>query len=345
MFRNNFNNLSSQINSSMTITTLNYIKEILTQQRENYINLLNENRRMTEIIDTFIYQREIPTTSRNPQQSMRTNLFPMNDNVLSNEEILRYTTAHRYSEIQEPLNARCYLSGTTFRHDDWVCKLPCGHLFDGPSICYHLTHVNSSCPMCNQNILQTTNTTNTTFPQRQNTDTPRLRRTRNRNNVANSFNDYFSNEFVDLFTAILSTTIPVTQSNLLTEREIENAIEQIRYGDIESPISERCPISYIEFENDTNVSRIKHCQHIFDLNSLSEWLTRHNTCPVCRYDLKTYNINDNQSRNDDVPRNNEETKTNDASSRLNNFRNLYDASGNLIYNRNGRYSTYYYFTT
>lgn len=93
MFRNNFNNSSSQINSSMAIGTLNYIKGILTQQRENYINLLNENRRMTETIDNFIYECEIQTIPRNPQQTMRTNLFS-NNVVLSNEEILRYTTAH-----------------------------------------------------------------------------------------------------------------------------------------------------------------------------------------------------------------------------------------------------------
>lgn len=334
MFRNNFNNSSSQINSPMTISTLNYIKGMLTQQRENYINLLNENRRMSEIIDNFIYEYETQTTPINSQQTMRTNLFS-NNITLSNEEILRYTTAHRYSEIQEPLNTRCYLSGTRFRNDDWVCKLPCGHLFNGPSICYHLTHINSLCPMCNQNILQsqTRQSTNTTFPQRQN-----RRQHRNRNNLANSFNDYFSNEFVDLFSAILSNAIPVTTSNLLTEREIENAIEQIGYGDIESPISEHCPISYIEFENDTIVSRIKHCQHIFDSNSLTEWLTRHNTCPVCRYDIKEYDRTNNETIN------NEETKTDNESSTLNNSRTLYDSSGNLVYSsRNGGY-TYYYFT-
>lgn len=333
MFRNNFNNSSSQINSSMTISTLNYIKGMLTQQRENYINLLNENRRMSEIIDNFIYEYETQTTPINSQQTMRTNLFS-NNITLSNEEILRYTTAHRYSEIQEPLNTRCYLSGTRFRNDDWVCKLPCGHLFNGPSICYHLTHINSLCPMCNQNIIQSqSQQTNRTFPQRQN-----RRQNRNRNNLANSFNDYFSNEFVDLFSAILSNAIPVTTSNLLTEREIENAIEQIRYGDIESPISEHCPISYIEFENDTNVSRIKHCQHIFDSNSLTEWLTRHNTCPVCRYDIKEYDRTNNETIN------NEETKTDNESSTLNNSRTLYDSSGNLVYSsRNGGY-TYYYFT-
>ena len=100
MFRNNFNNLSSNVNYSTPIGTLNYIKGILTQQRENYINLLNENRRMIETIDNYIYEYEIQRTTVNPQQSVRSYLFPTNNSVLSNEEILRYTTASRYNEIE-----------------------------------------------------------------------------------------------------------------------------------------------------------------------------------------------------------------------------------------------------
>jgi hypothetical protein len=346
MFRNNFNDSLPQINYSTPIGTLNYIKSILTQQRENYINLLNENRRMIEIIDNYVDEYEIQTTIRTPQ---RTNLFTTTNDVLSNEEILRYTTANRYSEIVEPLNTRCHLSGIRFRNDDWVCLLPCGHLFDGPAICYHLTRINSLCPMCNQSVLQTqqqptnttntTNTTNSPILQR-----PNLRQRRNRNrtnfNSSNSLNDYFSNEFSTLFSAILSTTVIPTTSNLLTEEEIQISTEQISYENIENPLSDRCPISYIEFENNTIVSRIKHCQHIFDTNSLKEWLTRHNTCPVCRYDLKTY------SRTNEETRTNEEIRTNNNSS-SNNSRTIYDMttdiSGNFAYSRNGEYTTYYYF--
>jgi hypothetical protein len=54
MFRNNFNDTLPEINSSTPIGILNYIKRILTNHRENYINLLNENRRMIEIIDNYI---------------------------------------------------------------------------------------------------------------------------------------------------------------------------------------------------------------------------------------------------------------------------------------------------
>lgn len=335
MVRHNFNNSLPEINSSTPIDTLNYIKGMLTQQRDNYINLLNENRRMIEIIDNYIDEYQIQITSRNPQQSVRSHLFSTNNDVLSNEEILRYTTANRYSEIIEPLNSRCHLSGIRFRDDDWVCRLPCGHLFDGPAICYHLTRINSLCPMCNQSVLQTQQQpTNTTIPQTQNS---RQRRNRNRNNLSNLsnlsnlFNDYYSSEFATLFSAILSTPNIPLASNLLSEEEIRNATEQISYGDINNPLSERCPISYIEFQNETNVSRIKHCQHIFDPNSLAEWLTRHNTCPVCRYDLKTYE------------RTNGDTTNDNSSSTSNNSRIVYDVSGNLVYSRNGGYTTYYYF--
>ena len=248
MFRNNFNSSLPEINSSTPIGTLNYIKGILTQQRENYINLLNENRRMIDSINTYIDEYEIQTTTINPQQSVRSQLFSTNNRILSNDEILR-----------RRLNT-------------------------------------------NSQIFQT----------------PRI----NRNNLSNSINDYFSNEFVELFTTILLTEL-TTSSNLLTEEEIQNTIETICYGDIENPISERCPISYIDFENDTNVSRIKNCYHIFDPNSLTEWLTRQNTCPVCRYNLKsTTTTNDNLNSN---------------------VAGSYDVSGNRMYSRNG-YTTHYYFT-
>jgi hypothetical protein len=330
MFRNNLNSSLPEINSSTTISTLNYIKRILTQQRENYINLLNENRRMIDSINTHIDEYEIQTTTINPQQNVRSQLFSTNNHVLSNDEILRYTTAIRYSEIQEPLNIRCHLSGLRFMDDNYVCRLPCGHLFDGPSICYHLTHVNSSCPMCNQNLITEYQSqqqpTTTPLSRRQNTNTQTFQTPIiNRNNLSNSINNYFSNEFVELFTTILSSEL-TTSSNLLTEEEIQNATETICYEDIENPISERCPISYIEFENDTNVSRIKNCNHIFDPNSLTEWLTRQNTCPVCRYNLKSHSTtNDNLNSN----------VAGSISS--------YDVSGNRIYSRNG-YTTHYYFT-
>jgi hypothetical protein len=331
MFRNNFNETQSN-----TLNTLNYIKQTLTEQRDNYINLLNQNRQMIETIDRYIDNYEINSTELTPQQSIRTSSFPTNSRVLTNDEILRYTTANLYGEIQEPLNTTCHLSGIRFRDDDWVCRLPCGHLFDGPSVCYHLTRLNSLCPICSHDV------TSETQPQRRNTRTTLplpLRRRRTRNNLfsntttTSSFNDLFSNEFTTLFSAILSATDVSTTSNLLTETEINNATEQIRYGNIENPISERCPISYVEFDQETNVSRIKHCQHIFEPNSLTLWLTRHNTCPVCRYNLKMYGRENEETETNNQVTTNDELPTHSR-----------DSSGNTMYNRNRTYATYYYFT-
>jgi hypothetical protein len=336
MFRNNNffqreNNVSTSQNAmnnqqTILITFLNQIKTSLRNQEENYLNLLSENRRMISEIDNYIHEYE------------RNNIS--SHNFLTDEDILRYTTAHRYDEIDNPMNNYCHISGLTFRSYDWVCKLPCGHLFNGPSICYHLSRINSQCPNCNRNVVDEYHIQNNinenqtyNFTQQTQTNTPqRVRRTtrRTRTNVEPLllFDNSLTNEFTALLTSMLASSFDYT--NILTEREISNAIETIRYGDIEEPLSERCPISYIEFTPDMNVSRIKHCQHIFDINSLSEWLTRKNTCPVCRHDLNSNSSTNMDSSRNTINRNN----TNE------NINSQQDVSGNY-YTNNG-YTSYYY---
>jgi hypothetical protein len=76
----------------------------------------------------------------------------MNDNLLTNSEIIIYTSAVLYSDISNPLNTSCPITNIPFRSSDYVCRLPCGHLFDGPSICYNLTRISSHCPVCNNDV-------------------------------------------------------------------------------------------------------------------------------------------------------------------------------------------------
>lgn len=343
MFRNNFNRMSFDTNHTMSINTLRNVRETLINQRENYITLLNETNRMIEMMDSYING-----------QDTRTGQIPSYNRVLTNDEILRYTTAHLYNEIEYPVNSRCNLSGIVFRDNDWVCKLPCGHLFDGPSICYHLTRINSTCPTCNFNLLDNSNlntqqpTTNTSaLPPPQYNDQPRPRtRTRttlratpiynfsSRHSNSNLLSTLLTDEFLELFsTSFLGENSNAT--NLLTEEEIAEATEETKYGDIIEPLSERCPISYIEFTPDTTVTQIKQCKHIFDVNSLSEWLSRKTTCPVCRCDLK---LNGRQNNNNDTNNNSNNNTTNNYTN--NNMR--YDISGNYV--TNDGYSTYYYYT-
>ena len=321
-------------NTNLNNSPLNFfynIKRMLINQQSDYINLLSENRRMLEEIDNYIYEYE---TRRQPRSARR---------VLTFEEILRYTTAHHFNEIEEPLNTRCPITNIVFRGDDWVCKLPCGHLFDGSSICYHLTHINSMCPLCNRDVIPRSNTApNLQFTLRQ----PNASYDASLNSLydasLNTTNFMSSLNLVDeLLTSrtslsslnlvgniLLSNILPNNSGvdendTALTNEEISNATEEIQYGNIENPLSQHCPISYTEFDDDTEVIRIRHCQHIFERTSLMTWLQRHNTCPVCRYNLRTrtrINTNTNANAN---------TNTNEN---MNVMREV----------RNG-YTTYYYF--
>jgi hypothetical protein len=74
----------------------------------------------------------------------------------------------------------------------------------------------------------------------------------------------------------------------LTPQEIESTTTELIYNDISSNmISTQCPISFDDFRNGERVLQIRDCGHIFKPDELRRWLTRHQNCPVCRYDLRT----------------------------------------------------------
>lgn len=76
-----------------------------------------------------------------------------------------------------------------------------------------------------------------------------------------------------------------------TITQIENAVRQVRYGDIIRPINTSCPISLETFDDDSTVSMIRHCGHIFNPDQLTNWFNTNHRCPVCRYDIREYNSN------------------------------------------------------
>jgi hypothetical protein len=73
-----------------------------------------------------------------------------------------------------------------------------------------------------------------------------------------------------------------------TETEIANATSVVRYGDIEEPLNQSCPISLDPFHVDDQVTAIKHCGHIFKTDEIQSWFESNVRCPVCRYDIRNY---------------------------------------------------------
>jgi hypothetical protein len=94
--------------------------------------------------------------------------------------------------------------------------------------------------------------------------------------------------------------------NLISPAQINIATEIMKFTDLSDDIKTnqtRCPISYHDFVNETEIILIKHCKHIFKKQSLLNWFLTSKCCPMCRYDLTTYtennigvnNTNENQT--------------------------------------------------
>ena len=81
--------------------------------------------------------------------------------------------------------------------------------------------------------------------------------------------------------------VPVPPSN----EQIQLATLTTYYSNIVEPLNANCPITLEEFEYGSIVTLIKHCGHIFKSESLNNWFTENNRCPVCRYDVRNYTAN------------------------------------------------------
>jgi hypothetical protein len=75
----------------------------------------------------------------------------------------------------------------------------------------------------------------------------------------------------------------------LTPAQLHERIETVVFGNIVNPLNTLCSITQDSFEPTQTVSRIRHCGHIFNSESLAHWLRLNNTCPTCRHNLLASN--------------------------------------------------------
>jgi hypothetical protein len=73
-----------------------------------------------------------------------------------------------------------------------------------------------------------------------------------------------------------------------TNEQIRQATMNTVFGNILSPVNATCPISRDEFNDDSEITMIRSCNHIFNRSSLREWFVNHSTCPMCRSDIREY---------------------------------------------------------
>jgi len=73
-----------------------------------------------------------------------------------------------------------------------------------------------------------------------------------------------------------------------TPDQIRRATLNTVYAHIVTPVNNTCPISRDEFEDESQITMIRGCNHIFNRFSLREWFVNHSTCPMCRNDIRNY---------------------------------------------------------
>jgi hypothetical protein len=161
----------------------------------------------------------------------------------------------------------------------------------------------------------------------------------NTNRTTNTNRSTFGSQISDILSSFLNTSVTVRP----TVEQLDAASRLVRYGDIERPLSESCPISLDRFNIDDLVRQIHHCGHLFVPSQFDEWFQSNVRCPVCRFDVRNHVRDQNRGRPSIDPSNNEivvDLSGNEITDNLlnrlfgtnvdNNDRLVYDPSNNIL---------------
>jgi hypothetical protein len=110
----------------------------------------------------------------------------------------------------------------------------------------------------------------------------------NNNNNPNSRFNIFTAQNNEALANVLQNFLNTTEIVRPTNEQIQNASRIIRYGDIENPLSQSCPISLDEFQENHMVKQLLYCGHLFHQTHFDQWFQNNVKCPVCRYDIRNY---------------------------------------------------------
>jgi len=110
-----------------------------------------------------------------------------------------------------------------------------------------------------------------------------------------------------------------------TQQQLADGTIICSFSQIINPINTSCPISLERFEENSNVTQIRGCGHIFSTNNIQSWFNSHSRCPVCRYDIRDY-VSLSTNYEDSVPENSnnysQQRDGNSSSSNILNSQNM-----------------------
>lgn len=81
-------------------------------------------------------------------------------------------------------------------------------------------------------------------------------------------------------------SVPVVASQDIINRNTR----RIRFNEVINPLNYDCPISLERFQDNSMLTQIIGCNHLFCTNEITRWFRTNVHCPVCRYDIRDIDI-------------------------------------------------------
>lgn len=80
--------------------------------------------------------------------------------------------------------------------------------------------------------------------------------------------------------------VPVVASQDIINRNTRS----VRFNEVTNPLNFDCPISLERFQDNSMLTQIIGCGHLFCNNEITRWFRTNVHCPVCRYDIRDIDI-------------------------------------------------------
>jgi hypothetical protein len=77
-------------------------------------------------------------------------------------------------------------------------------------------------------------------------------------------------------------SVPVVASQDIINRNTR----RVRFNEVTNPLNFDCPISLERFQDNSMLTQIIGCGHLFCNNEIARWFRTNVHCPVCRYDIR-----------------------------------------------------------
>ncbi|KAI3414622.1 RING-type E3 ubiquitin transferase [Psidium guajava] len=98
------------------------------------------------------------------------------------------------------------------------------------------------------------------------------------------FNDYFMGPGLEELIEFLSLNDPRERGPAPAPRSVIDAMPIIKITQTHLRANADCPVCKEEFELGSEASMMP-CHHIYHSDCIIPWLIRHNSCPLCRYEM------------------------------------------------------------